>query len=469
MAQEDRRSDENLYEVQVVDPLLPLKSAISKFVPAIFDGTCGGTVRGTSCTTYGGGCLNWLRCFRKKVSLPIKFPLGTTKNEVFITEELWKRPPKKVDYYREKMALLDLGAKMATQPEKILPSFVDLAMQMAGGSSAGLSLYEAAPAPGVFHWTHMRGKLACFEGATAPRNDSPCGVTLDRDRPILVSHAERAYSWISDIGIVLPEVLLVPLHGHGHIPIGTLWIVSEESGHFDIGTAQAVTDLAAFVDIALAMQRNKEQAQVAFEEQKMLAREMDHRVKNIFMMTQSLVRITAKSAETKEQLTEVLTGRLHALAQAHSLVRRSVTHTSTVPGGADLATLVATLLKPHERAADGISRFVIQGPPIRCGNQAANGIALVLHELATNAAKYGSLTEDEGTVEVVWREEEDRFILSWTERNGPRIDSPPDASGFGSTLSQTMITHQFAGTLSYDWQPSGVVVTVAFPVAKLSF
>jgi hypothetical protein len=111
--------------------------------------------------------------------------------DVFITDELDRRAPKKTDYLREKLALQDLAMRMADQPEEVLPRFVDLALEMTGGVSAGLSLYEEDPAPGVFRWQHLRGALASFNGATTPRNFSPCGITLDRNAPVLSAHPER--------------------------------------------------------------------------------------------------------------------------------------------------------------------------------------------------------------------------------------------------------------------------------------
>ena len=83
-----------------------------------------------------------------------------TVADVFITEELDRRAPKKTDYLQEKLALQDVAARMADQPEEVLPRFVDLALEMTGGVSAGLSLYEESPPPGVFRWQYLRGR-AC--------------------------------------------------------------------------------------------------------------------------------------------------------------------------------------------------------------------------------------------------------------------------------------------------------------------
>jgi PAS domain S-box-containing protein len=187
--------------------------------------------------------------------------------DVFITDELDRRAPKKTDYLQEKLALQDIAARMADQPEEVLPRFVDLALEMTGGVSAGLSLYEEEPAPGVFRWQYLRGQLSPFNGATTPRDFSPCGITLDRNAPVLSAHPERVYGWIAEANIVVPEVLLVPLYLGGRVPLGTLWIVSDREGHFDSGHARAVTELAAFVGIALRMVRSEERLKLSLDAQ----------------------------------------------------------------------------------------------------------------------------------------------------------------------------------------------------------
>jgi hypothetical protein len=113
--------------------------------------------------------------------------------DVFITEELDRRTPVKIDVLREKRALQEIAALMADDPAQVLPKFVSLAMEMVDGVSAGLSLLEENPAPGVFHWHHLTGTLAQFTGATTPRNFSPCGIVLDMDAAVLTAYSEREY------------------------------------------------------------------------------------------------------------------------------------------------------------------------------------------------------------------------------------------------------------------------------------
>ena len=314
--------------------------------------------------------------------------------DVFITAELQRRTPKKTDFLQEKLALQEMAAHMADRPAEVLPRFVDLAMGMTGGVSGGLSLYEPEPAPGVFRWQHLRGTLERFNGATTPRDYSPCGVTLDQNAPVLAAHPERVYDWKADANIVVPEVLLVPLYIGGTAPLGTLWIVSERSGHFDSGDARVMSELASFVGIALRMLQAERRLEQALAEQQTLAQEMSHRVKNLFAMTTGLVRLSAKDAGTKDDLVRLLSGRLRALADVHALVRRDFgAQHSAAPRSSDLGDLIRTIVQPYEKGDSGSkSRISIDGPPVSCADHAINGIALVLHELATNATKYGAPT-----------------------------------------------------------------------------
>ncbi|HJT44287.1 MAG TPA: HWE histidine kinase domain-containing protein [Rhizomicrobium sp.] len=391
-----------------------------------------------------------------------------TPRNVYITSELDRRPAKAVDNLQAKRALLDLAARMVDRPEEVLPRFVDLAMELTGGVSAGLSLYEENPAPGVFRWRYLRGTLSPFDGATTPRNFSPCGITLDQNRPVLSSHPERFYDWISDAGIVVPEVLLVPLYLGGAEPLGTLWIVSDIEGHFDSGHAQLATELASFAGIALRMLRSEQSLHKALEEQETLTREMGHRIKNLFAIAEGMVRITARNADSKEEMAKMLSGRFHALASAHGLVRRSFS-TGEDTRITDLATLLRAIVEPHERLKRAAaSKFAISGPVISCGQHAINGIALVFHELATNAAKYGALNDDGGHVTVTWDKVADDLVFRWVEKGGPEISATPQISGFGSKLLQDTVVRQFGGQFDHDWHPGGLAVTISLPVKCLA-
>ena len=389
-------------------------------------------------------------------------------SHVYHTDELMQRPARRTDSLREKQAMQDLAAQMADHPEEVLPHFVDLAMELTGGVAAGISLYEKDPMPGVFRWRYLRGLLAPFEGATTPRDFSPCGVTLDEKRPVLSRNPELVYDWIADANITVPEVMLVPLYVAGQEPLGTLWIVASQAGHFDSGHAREITELASFVGIALRMHQTELRLQASLEEQELLTREMSHRLKNVFALAEGLLRISARAAVSKEELVSVMSGHIQALASAHALVRRNFSEVGAGPRPAGLESVIRAVMQPHDQTDRGISRFTIMGVDRHCGEHAMNGIALIFHELATNAAKYGALKTPQGHIDIDWQEKAGNVLMCWHEQGGPKLADGPHSTGFGTKLLQDTVTRQFGGAIHHEWKPEGLSLAITLPVDALN-
>jgi two-component sensor histidine kinase len=377
--------------------------------------------------------------------------------EIDITDELRRRSPPDPDYLREKLAIQDLAGRMSSAPNEVLPCLVELAMQICGANSAGVSILEAEAEQ--FRWFVPTGILSIFEGATTPRNVSPSGVCLDAGGPVLMARPERVYDWIRDAGITVPEVLLVPLMVKGSNPIGTLWIVADAAHHFDSGHARIMTELAGFAGIALRMIRTEARLTHALQQQQTLTKEMDHRVKNLFAIIDSMVRMTARSSNTKEELADRLSGRLHALASANALVRRSLANGDATEG-ADLGELIRRVMRPYDHAA-----AIVEGPLVSLGEQSTNSLALAFHELATNAAKYGALNSAFGSVSVRWSVDDGTLDLTWSETGGPPTHGAAEP-GFGLTLVATTI-RRIDGEIEYDWRPQGLVARIRLPSASL--
>lgn len=371
-------------------------------------------------------------------------------DEIVITHELEARPAKRPDYRRRNEALQELASRLADDSADVLPRFVEQAMEMTGATSAGLSLYEAEPAPGVFRWHHLHGSLARFEGTTTPRNYSPCGVTLDQNDAVLCSHPERVYDWIAAEDMVIPEVLLVPLLVGSNEPFGTLWMVADSPEHFRLEDVRIARELARFVATALRLSRSEERLREALRQQELLAREMDHRVKNVFAVTESILRLTAAHADSPAALAESLQSRLRALSDAHSLARGGIIGDGS---SIDLHELIEAVVSPWNVRR----QLTLEGPEIDCGEHCASGLALVIHELATNAVKYGALTKETGRVSIKWAEHEDALLLEWRESGGPEIGNAPDSTGFGTTLIRRTIARQFGGSVDEQWLPDGFV------------
>ena len=375
---------------------------------------------------------------------------------VIITDELLRRPPVKPDYLREKLAIQDLAHQMADRPTEIIPRLVALAMEICDGISAGVSVLD--PETNRFRWVGVQGALAAMQGVTVPRENSPAGVCMDIGRPVLMAQPARAFGWMQGGALPVSELLLVPLQSKGAAPLGTLWVIGKGAGHFDSGHARSMSELASFTAIALRMIQSEERLSQALRLQETLAEEMSHRVKNVFALAESMLRLSARSAVSKEDLTAKLTGRLHALADAHALVRRRF---DQMPWeGADFAEILTRILLPH-----GEGRAVVRGPGLSVGQRATDSLALLFYELATNAAKYGSLSVEQGAVEVTWEAKENDVRLQWREAGGP-ITTPPEKQGYGVRLVNAA-TEQLGGKIEYDWCPEGLIARLRLPIASL--
>jgi hypothetical protein len=181
--------------------------------------------------------------------LALRIPRAISTADVDISDRLASRPTPQPDYQGEKLAIQDLTSRMANRPGEVLPRLTALALELCDADSAGVSVLTGDK----FKWLALIGKLSVFEGTTTPLNNSPCGVCLEKLTPTLMERPERAYSWIADAGISVPEVLLLPLLVNNGEPIGTVWVVAREGHAFHAGHARLMKDLAVFTGIALQM------------------------------------------------------------------------------------------------------------------------------------------------------------------------------------------------------------------------
>lgn len=204
----------------------------------------------------------------------------------------------------------------------------------------------------------------------------------------------------------------------------------------------------------------------AEEARDLLAHEMGHRVKNLFAIASSLTSIAARSAATTTEMERDLRQRLATLGRAHDLIR-------PVPGdgggeAALLGDLFAVLLAPYDDRGVVGDRIRVSVPEVRVGEAAATTLALVIHELATNSVKYGSLSVADGTVEVSCPEHDGQVAVVWTERGGPPVSAPAGPGGFGSKLVSRSLGQQLGGSIAYDWPPEGAVATLRMSRARLA-
>jgi PAS domain S-box-containing protein len=214
--------------------------------------------------------------------------------------------------------------------------------------------------------------------------------------------------------------------------------IKDEEGKI-IGASKIARDIA---------ERRRSEQQIA-----LLAREAEHRVRNVLATVQATVHLT--QSDTADGLKRAIDGRIKALANVHRLFVESRW------AGAEIHTLVKDELGAYSR--DGEEHVQIGGPQILLEPNAAQAIAVTLHELATNAAKYGGLSTPEGKVRVEWsRAEDGRLVLRWTETGGPPV-KPPTRQGFGTRVMESMIRGQLQGEMRLDWRAEGFACEIALP------
>lgn len=196
------------------------------------------------------------------------------------------------------------------------------------------------------------------------------------------------------------------------------------------------------------------------ETQRLLMRELDHRMKNTLQVIQAIIRRTARAHSTVPNFEQSLIGRVNAMSRAHELLAQERWL------GADIRTVV---LQETETFSAGAA-ITVEGPNLRLNPKAALSVALAMHELGTNASKYGALSQPGGSVSVAWTIERDgkepRLVLRWKEAGGPPVEQPTER-GFGSMLIERSIAYELEGEAVVDYRPDGVVCTISIPLRTI--
>jgi signal transduction histidine kinase len=191
----------------------------------------------------------------------------TTLNDVLITHKLRTRRRRKANLYQENEALRALARTLASQPEALIDSLLETALELCCAGSAGLSLFETLPdGKRIFRWVNLAGEFKPYIGGTTPAEFSPCGVTLEREAPQLFAYPEHYFQYLAGAGIPIVEGLVIPIYVGAESP-GTLWIVAhDDECKFDAEDVRVLTSLAEFTAGALRVIRAYEQERKTAEE-----------------------------------------------------------------------------------------------------------------------------------------------------------------------------------------------------------
>ena len=187
----------------------------------------------------------------------------------------------------------------------------------------------------------------------------------------------------------------------------------------------------------------------AEETEQLLSREVDHRAKNVLAVVRSLVRVSAAEANGDvDSFVDVLEGRIAAMARVHTLLSRAGWNSAEL---GELARQETAVYARQVRTED---------MPVLLAPEAAQPLTMVLHELVTNAAKYGALSVSRGTVTLLWWRDDDGIVLEWSEHGGPFVHGPPAVTGFGTQLIDGNASTPLDGSLVREWRPEGLCCTL---------
>jgi len=265
--------------------------------------------------------------------------------------------------------------------------------------------------------------------------------------------------------LLVASYLAVPVISRSGEVLGGLFFGHEKPGMFTARTERIVVGIAAQAAIAidnarlfLALQGELAERRRIEEQQRLLLAELNHRVKNTLAIVQSIATQTLRHADSAEAFRAGFEARIMALAEAHNLL------TDSNWSGASLKDIVERVLVPYSDTER--RRYELPAHDLQVGPKAAVSLVMAFHELATNAAKYGALSNGAGSLRVDWKVSNDaeppRLFVKWEETGGPPVKAPT-RQGFGSRLIRGL-AQETAGEVRLDYEPSGLVCTVDIPL-----
>jgi PAS domain S-box-containing protein len=311
------------------------------------------------------------------------------------------------------------------------------------------TLALAAGQMGSWDWDLVTNDCTWDEGQFRICGLDPSEGTTTHERLDALLHPDDREPWKQALRTTAAQGTSCTIEFRVIRPSGEMrWCIATAAATLD-GNGNAVHISGVTIDIT----ERKE----AEERQALLAREVDHRSRNALAVVQSIMRLSR--AEHIKEFVRAVDGRIQALSIAHTLLSQSRWK------GADLARIIDEELAPFRAA--GHARISVSGPNLLLRPASAQAIALALHELVTNAAKYGALSTASGQIALRWRLEGDAMIVEWVESGGPPV-SPPTAPGFGSTMIAANVESGLDGRLTLDWRPEGLRCTFVIPRSNLA-
>ncbi|MEM1233768.1 MAG: GAF domain-containing protein [Pseudomonadota bacterium] len=278
---------------------------------------------------------------------------------------------------------------------------------------------------------------------------TPLTVPDSRAHPVL-----RTNPAVEELNVA--AYLGVPIHSPDGEVLGSFCAISNQPRDWTEDDVKTLRDLTKVVEAEIVLR-------AAVANRDLVLDEMTHRIKNLCTVIIGMIRLDRHQSDTASELAERLANRVQALGAAHELIIPVAVAGAVGESNTDLQTLTTKLLRAY--LLDG--HLSIAGPEVTVGEKAAVQIALALHEISTNAVKYGALSVPEGRVHLTWEEDGDRLALSWNESGHAWTAGVETGQGFGSRLLDLAIRASLAGTVETHVTPTSFSVQIEVPRASL--
>lgn len=298
-----------------------------------------------------------------------------------------------------------------------------------------------------------------------PLTHSFCQHVVERSEPLVINDS-TADPLVCD-NLAIPDLsvhayLGIPLrNAEGHV-LGSLCAIDTKPRVWTADEQDILDDFAKLVEEQIGLHARVEQLARYDEQRALVQGELAHRIKNIFSVISSLLLVSSRTDTDLDTFVRNVTGRIQALSAANDFIIDASGAAAQTQGG--LSALLNALLSPFKRHDNQV---LLTCEHVVIGNRSGSALALVIHELATNAAKYGALSVVDGYIELRCRQDEERLRITWREVGGPPIHEIPTRKGFGSRMVARTIESQLFGRMEREFAGKGLVVKIDLPLDSL--
>lgn len=357
-----------------------------------------------------------------------------------------------------RLEALDRSGLMDSGSENAFDRLTHFAAQMLG---IPISLLSIVDGQRQYFKSHTGLPDTLIQDPQTPLTHSFCKYVVQRKAPLIISDA-REHPDVKDNPAVCELGVLayigVPVKSPDGAVLGSFCAIDTKPRAWSDHELNLMKDLAGIVNNEIQLREEIERRKASEERTQLLARELTHRIKNVFIVSSGIISLSARGKPELKPFVDDVTGRLEAMAKVQDYIQAGVAgYKKTIKG------LLNVLLSPYPQ-----EQLSVEGLDHAIGDTATNGLAYVIHELATNAVKYGAWSNTGGSVQIELQQAGDMFRLIWSERGGPSVNGAPSRKGYGSRMMAESIDIYLSGEMDMNWSAQGLIASVTFPQDKLN-